>query len=45
MANVVLGMTLLILLGGCASSTGSVTANGSNRGAGGAASIGTSVKF
>lgn len=36
---------LALAVSGCATSTGSVTANGSNHGAGGTASMGTGIKF
>lgn len=38
-------VVLALALAGCATSTGSVTAAGSNHGAGGTASVGTGIKF
>ena len=40
-----IAMALLVLLAGCASTTASVNGAGSNRGAGGTASLGTGIKF
>jgi hypothetical protein len=45
MSKALLAAALALVMAACANSSGSVTANGSNRGAGGTASVGTGIKF